>query len=187
MRNSLWKLLSVTVLTTGALILVAPPAQAQGSCAPLSGVVYGYTTEAGWQMEGNFTIGREVYRATVLAVNTSLIGDPLTDDVWQGTETWTWRFGKGNTIQLLTGFVTEHANLSKTDPGAFHVNEVGTFANGTGMLRHAYGSLLAQGPFGPNVKLPDQIQLPAPLPEGTWFFVAPTQGMICGLNDRDER
>jgi hypothetical protein len=187
MRNLLSKLLSVTVLTTGALILVAPPAQAQGSCAPLSGMVYGYSTptDAGWHMTGDLTIGREVYRFMGVTAGTSgPIPDPFTD-VWRGTETWALNFGKGNTIQVVTEFVTEHANLADPNStGVFHVTESGTFAHGTGLFKHAYGSFLQDAPFGPNVELDDKFP---GQPEGTWFCVGPVQGTICGLNDRDER
>jgi hypothetical protein len=187
MRNSLWKLLSATVLTTGVLILIAPPAQAQGGCVPLSGMVYGYSTptDAGWNLKGNLTIDREVHRYTAVTVGTSgPIPDPFRD-VWRGTETWTLNFGRGNTLQVMTAFVTEHANLADPNStGVFHVTELGKFANGTGMFRHVYGSLFQDAPFGPNVELTDIFPQ---LPEGTWFVVGPVQGTMCGLDDRDER
>jgi len=150
-------------------------------------MVYGYSTptDAGWNITGNLTIGREVYRFMGPTAGTSgPIPDPFRD-VWRGTETWSLNFGNGNTIQLLTEFVTEHANLGDPNSnGVFHVTEVGTFANGTGVFKHAYGSFFQDAPFGPNVNLADKFP---PLPEGTWFVAGPAQGMICGLNDRDER
>jgi hypothetical protein len=137
-------------------------------------------------MMGDFTIGRKVYHATISVESGSLLsGDPTQNEVWTGTETWTFDFGKGNTIQLKTTFVTEHANFVDNTSGIFHVNEVGTFTNGKGIFKHAYGSLVSQGPFGPNVKLPNNIQ--APSGSDVWYFINPTQGMICLLNDHDEK
>ncbi len=155
-------------------------ARAQENCLPVSGTLYGYLTDEGWSMVGNFTIGREVYQATALAVNTSFIGDPTLDDVWQGTETWAMDFGEGNTIQVMAEFVSEHSNIITNKSGIFHVIDGGPFANGTGAFKHAYGNLLAQGPFGPGVKLPPTIQSP----EGTWYFVGSTRGTVCGMNNR---
>jgi hypothetical protein len=181
MRNILWKYSYVAALTVGVLILIAPPAHAQGSCVPISGTIYGWNIDS-WQMMGDFTIAREVRHGTISVVGTSLIGDPLTMDVWQGTETWTLDFGDDNTIQLRVRFVTEHANIVANTSGIFHYATVGTFANGTGVFKHAYGNLSAQGPFGPTVKLPETI----PAPEDAWYTVLPSQGMICGLNNRDK-
>jgi|SRR5271157_344047 len=186
MRNILWKLLSVAVLTLAVLILIAPPAQADGQCQcePFSGTLYGWNT-GDWHAVGDITIGNKVYHATLLAVNTSFIDD---DDTWLGTETWTFDFGKGNTLQLMTHFVTEHMTDAVSAAGVFHVVEVGTITNGTGVFKHAYGNLISPGPFGPGVKLPDNIALP---PEaqgpGVWFWVGPAQGMICGMSERDEK
>jgi len=78
--------------------------------------------------------------------------------------------------------VTEHANV--TNPyGIFHITEAGKFANGTGMFKNAYGSLLEGGPFGPNVDASDKIQ-PTEGATGVWYTIAPAQGTICGLNKR---
>lgn len=182
MRNSLRKLLSVAVLTIGVLILIAPPAQAEGQCQcePFSGAIYSWYTDT-WHAVGDFTVGAKVHHATILIVNTSFFDD---GDVDRGTETWTWDFGGGNTIQLMTDFVTEHMTDAVSSSGVFHVIEVGKFANGAGAFKHAYGNLSAPGPFGPNVKLPDKIQPPA---DASMFYVGLSQGMICGLNDRDEK
>jgi hypothetical protein len=184
MWNLLRKLLSVAVLTIGVLILIGPPAQAEGQCQcqPFSGTFYGWNT-GDWHAVANITIGNNVYRATLLAVNTSFTDD---GDVWLGTETWTLDFGRGNTIQLMTHFVTQHMNDAVADSGVFHVIELGTFANGTGMFRHTYGSLISPGLFGPNVKLPDNIELP-PEAQGAWLWIGPSQGMICGMSDRDQK
>jgi hypothetical protein len=178
----------MAVLTIGVLILIAPPAQADGQCQcePFSGTLYGWNT-GDWHAVGDITIGNKVYHATLLVVNTSFIDN---GDTWLGSETWTFNFGGGNTIQLMTHFVGEH--VSPTDAvyqtGIYHVIELGTFTNGTGVFKHAYGNLISPGPFGPGVKLPDNIKLP-PEAQGTdvWFWVGPAQGMICGISDRDEK
>ena len=69
--------------------------------------------------------------------------------------------------------------------GICHIREVGTFVNGTGAFKNAFGNLAAEGPFGPNVKLYDIAQLPPAASTMTMFWVAPSQGMICGLNSRE--
>jgi len=165
------------------LVMDNGPANAQNNCAPFSGMVYGalYRDSADqprtWHMLGNFTIGRELSFATIGVKSTSMVRDP---DDWQGTELWTFDFGGGNTIQLTTDFVTEHmANTA----GIYHIREVGRFVDGTGAFVHAYGNLTAEGPFGPNVVLHDVSGLPT---VATMFWVAPTQGMICGANERDQ-
>jgi hypothetical protein len=135
-------------------------------------------------MVGDFTIGKKVYHATILVASTSFIDD---GDTWLGTETWSFDFGRGNTIQLMTHFVTEHMTDAASESGVFHVIELGTFANGTGVFKHAYGSLVAQGPFGPGVTLPPNIELPPEAAGASWFWVGPSQGMICGLDDLGEK
>jgi hypothetical protein len=177
MRNLLWKLLSVAVLTIGVLMLIVLPAQAQGDCVPFSGTIYFWYTDA-WHGVGDFTIGRNIHHADVLSVNTSFFDG---GNVWRGTEQWTLDFGIGDTIQLKMDFVTEHMNDAVASSGVFHLIEVGIFANGTGVFKNAYGNLSVQGPFGPNVKLPDNIQPPS---DAQTFSVAPSHGMICGLNNR---
>jgi hypothetical protein len=178
MRNLLWKFLSGAVLIMGILILMGPPAQAQDQCLPISGTLYGYATDA-WHMVADVTIGRKVYHATILSENTSFFDN---GDSWQGTEHWTLDFGGGNTIELNPTFVSDHM----TDPVAnYTVIEIGTFTKGKGIFKHAFGSLFTLGPFGPNVKLPDNIQ--APSGPDVWYFVGPFQGTMCGLNDRDEK
>jgi len=177
MQSLLLRLLSVAVLTIGVLILIAPTAQAQGQCVPFSGTIHFWFTDT-WHGVGAFTIGRNLRHADILSVNTSFFDD---GDVFRGTETWTLDFGKGDTIQLKTSFVTEHMNDAAASSGVFHLIEVGTFANGTQVFKNAYGNLSVQGPFGPNVKLPDNIQPP---PDAQMFSVAPSQGMICGLSNR---
>lgn len=186
MRNLLRKLLSVVVLTVAMLMVIVLPAQAedQCQCEPFSGTVYAGATDA-WHMVGDFTIGNKIYHATVLVASTSMIDN---GDIWLGTETWTFDFGGGNTIQLKTHFVTEHmTDAASAESGVFHVIELGTFAKGTGVFKNAYGSLSAQGPFGPGVKLPANIKLPPAAEGASWFWVGPSQGMICGMSDHDEK
>ena len=185
MRNLLRKFFSLAVLAAGVLFLIAPPAQAQAlcQCEPFSGTIYAGATDT-WHMVGDFTIGKKVYHATILVANTSFIDD---GDTWLGTETWTWDFGRGNTVQVMTHFVTEHMTDAASDSGVFHVIEQGTFVNGTGIFKHAYGNLLAEGPFGPGVKIPDNVTLPPEAAGASWFWVGPSQGMICSVNIPDEK
>ena len=181
MQNLRCKFLSITILAIAVLVLTAPPAQAEDQCQcnPFSGTLYGWNT-GDWHAVGDITIGNKVHQATTLVVNTSFVDD---GDTWLGTEAWTFNFGGGNTIQLKTHFVTERMTDAS---GVFHVIEVGTFTNGTGVFKHGYGNLISSGPFGPNVKLPDNIKLP-PEAQGAWLWVGPVQGMICGMSDRDEK
>jgi hypothetical protein len=185
MRNLLCKLLSAAVLTIGVLFLIASPAQAQGQCQcePFSGTFYGGATDT-WHAVADITIGNKVYHATILVVNTSSVDD---GDILYATETWTLDFGRGNTIQLMTHAVAEHMTDAVAESGVFHVIELGTFANGTGVFKHAYGSLISTGPFGPGVTLPPDITLPPEAAGASWFWVGPSQGMICGMKDRDEK
>jgi hypothetical protein len=177
MRSLRLRCLSVVVLTMGALLLIAPTAQAQGNCVPVSGTIYFWFTDT-WHGVGDFTIGRNASHPDILSVNTSFFDDGY---VWRGTEKWTLDFGNGDTIQSKMRFVAEHVNDAVSASGVFHITEVGTFNHGTGLFKNAYGSLTIQGPFGPNVKLPGKIQPP---PDSIMFAVAPSQGMICGLNSR---
>jgi hypothetical protein len=162
------------------------PASAQSNCAPFSGTVHGAyykvtgETSKAWHMVGDFAIGKDVYFAKISVKNTSMHQET---DIWQGTETWTFDFGEGNTIQLTTDFVTEH--MYPPSGGIYHIREVGTFVNGTGAFKNAFGNLAADGPFGPNVKLYNIAQLPPAATTMTMFWVAPSQGMICGLNNRE--
>jgi hypothetical protein len=99
MKNLLWKFLSGAVLMMVMLILTGPPTQAQDQCTPISGTIYGCTTDEGWMMTGGFTISRKVYHATISVDGGPLLsGNPFEDEVWTGTETWTFDFGMGNKI-----------------------------------------------------------------------------------------
>ena len=175
------------LLVVVCLIITANgSASAQSNCAPFSGTLHaafykavGETSRA-WHMVGDFTIGRDVFFATVAVKSTSMHQEP---DIWQGTETWTFDFGHGNTVQLMTDFVTEHMT-DLTTVGIVHIREVGTFVNGTGAFVNAFGNLAVEGPFGPNVKLYDVSQLPPAAGTMTMFWVAPSHGTVCGLNNR---
>lgn len=183
MRNLQLKIWSVAFLSLGVSALVAAPAQAQANCAPFSGTIYGALSRSApgqpraWHMLGDFTIGREVFPATISVQMMSIVQDP---DNWQGAETWTFDFGGGHTVQLVTSFVTEHMTNAG---GVWHIREVGTFVNGTGGFKHAFGNLTAEGPFGPGVILHGVEGLP--MLDARYFWVAPSQGMICGMNRRD--
>jgi hypothetical protein len=156
------------------IAIVSTSADAQ-NCVPFGGTIYaGHTTA--WIGGGDFTVGRATRHANVVDVNTSISQD---GDVWRGTETATFDFGKGNTVDLVTDFVTEHMN-NATSTGIFHVNEIGTFSNGKGKFKNAYGHFSSQGPFGPNVKLPST----ATVPEGSnMFWIGQYHGFICGVTE----
>jgi hypothetical protein len=160
------------VLTVGLLLVIVPPANAQGQCLPLSGTIYFWYTDT-WHGAAEFTIGRDVVHAAIVANNTSFIDG---GDMALGTETWTVDFGKGHTVQVLTHFTIEHMADAVASSGVMHVIEIGTFTKGKGAFRKAYGNLTANGPFGPSVKLPDNIH---PAPDSVMFAVTPTQGTIC--------
>ena len=178
MRNALWKLVSAAVLTVGALVLLAPTVQAQGSCEPISGTIYLWYTDT-WHGVGNLTIGRDVRRADVQAANTGSFTN--NEAIFQGTEAWTLDFGRWGRLYLNMEFVAEDMTDSAFN---FHVTEVGKIVKGTGLFEHAYGNFTAQGPFGPALALPSNIQPP---PDAIMWGVTPALGMICGLNNRDER
>jgi hypothetical protein len=176
-------IVAVSLVVLGLLVADSGVAYAQNNCTPISGAVYGalYRDAPGqpryWHMNGSFTIGRELLKATISVESLSLIND---GEIWQGTERWTFDFGEGNTIQLATDFVTEHMlNATKI----YHIREVGTFVNGTGAFVNAYGNLTGEGPFGPGVMLHVDPWWPATVVPAV-FWVAPTQGVICGLNRR---
>lgn len=178
MKRLLSGMLSMAVLTIGVLILIAPPAQAQGNCVPLSGTLYLWLTDT-WHGVADLTIGGKLLHADVVAVNTGFFDG---GDIGIGTEDWTVNFGHGNTIRLRMNFVTEHMNDEVSSSGVFHVIDIGKIAKGTGIFKNASGNFSVEGPFGPNVKLPDNIQPP---PESQMLGFTPVQGMVCGLNDRD--
>lgn len=178
MRSLLLRCLSGAVLMIGMLILLAPPTQAQGNCVPLSGTMYLWLTDT-WHGVGDFTIGRNLLHANFLSVNTSFFDG---GDVWQGTENWTLDFGKGNKIHVEAHFVTQHMTDAVSLAGVYDLVDGGPFTNGRGLFKNAYGNISIRGPFGPNVKLPDNIHPPE---DAQWFSVVESQGMICGLNDRN--
>ena len=90
----------VLVVVVCLFIIGNGPASAQSNCAPISGTVHGAfykavgETSRAWHMVGNFTIGKDLFFATVTVKSTSMHQEP---DIWQGTETWTFDFGDGST------------------------------------------------------------------------------------------
>lgn len=176
------RLSAIVILLFGVTVT---PAVAQNNCAPFSGTVYAALYPDApeqpptWHAVGNFTIGKDSHHATI-AVSGRIPPIPGGPGVLLGGELWTFDFGEGNTVQLTTDFVAEHLTDAS---GVFHVREVGQFVNGTGAFKHAYGSLTAEGPFGPAVVLPNITELPT---QAIFFWVAPSQGMICGSNNRDQ-
>jgi hypothetical protein len=99
-------------------------------------------------------------------------------DIWLGTEEATFDFGDGNTVTLMTDFITEHMNDAVSTSGVFHVDETGYFAKGTGRFKNAWGRFNLQGPFGPGVKLPENIQ---PGTNDGLFWIGQYVGSICGV------
>ncbi len=167
---------SAMALLLGLLIVICatPLAMSQQGCKPFGGTLYGWHDGKAWVGEGDFTFGNEVLHAKVVDANTAL---EKHGDMWWGTETATFDFGHGNTVQLLTEFTTEHM----TSPsGVFHVNEVGTFANGKGRFRKAVGHFNSHGPFGPSVVLPaGKVTVPAGM---TMFWIGHYDGTLCGVD-----
>ncbi len=147
---------------------------AQDRCQPFGGTIYGWHTGKAWVGEGDFYVGVQKMHANIEDVNTGL---EKHGDLWWGTETATFDFGNGNTVQLVTEFTTEHMQSST---GVFHVNENGGFANGTGRFRKAQGRFTSQGPFGPSVVLP--AAKVANAPSGmAMYWIGHYDGTICGV------
>lgn len=174
MRNLILRLFSITALAVGVLALISSTALAQEGCIPFGGTVYGWHTD-NWYGTGHFTVGRKVLPANIVDVNTGFFDN---GGVATGTEIATFDFGKGNKFQLNVDFIAEHLNDAISGSGVFDVKENGTFSKGTGMFKGAYGHWIMEGPFGPNVKLPDNIH---PDPNSDMFWIGWYHGEICGL------
>lgn len=169
---------ALVVIAVTLLVLTSGVAVGQQSCVPFNGTLYGWHDGKAWVGEGDFTVGAQVLHARVVDVNTAL---QKGEDAWWGTETATFDFGQGNTVQLLTEFTTEHM---KNPSGVYHVNEIGTFANGAGMFQKASGHFTSQGPFGPGVVLPTGKVSPQ---EGAaMLWIGHYDGTICGMSSRNE-
>jgi hypothetical protein len=155
------------------LLMFSGTALSQDQCRPFGGTLYGWHDGKAWAGEGDFMVGGQKLHAKVVDVNTAI---EKHGDMWWGTETATFDFGEGNRVELLTEFTTEHmTNVS----GVFHVNEIGTFANGTGSFRKASGHFTSQGPFGPGVRLPGGKAKP---PAGaSMYWIGHYDGVICGI------
>jgi hypothetical protein len=175
MRGSLRKSVSWPVLTIAILAVLVLPAQAQQvqhPCLPFSGTIYFWLTDT-WHGAADLTIGRNLVHADVLAINTGFFDAGST---WQGSEKWTLDLGNGNKIRLKTDFIAEHVTDAASTSGVFHLSEVGRFTRGAGLYQNAFGSITVSGPFGPNVKLPSNIQ---PAPDAQAFAVTQALGSIC--------
>jgi hypothetical protein len=118
----------------------------------------------------------EAHYVDLVDINTSFVDGA---DIWTGTEAATFDFGRGDTLQLSAEFVTEHMNDSVASSGVFHINEIGTFTKGTGSFRNAYGHWIMQGPFGPSVTLPSNIQPP---PDADLYWIGQYHGTLCGIS-----
>jgi hypothetical protein len=167
--RKLLRVLSLTLLAAAILILAVPAVQAQDQCVPAWGMIHGWYTDT-WHGTISLTIGRTVHTAKLNVVNTSFHVD---GNVYRGTETWTLDFGKGDTFQVKTHFITEHMDSLS---GVFHVTEVGQIANGTGQFYKVYGNFYSDGPFGPSVKLPANVKVPADA-QMLWYNAG--HGMLC--------
>lgn len=191
MRKITIRFASILVLAIGAMVLIIPSAVTQGrsrpedkpeaecACVPFGGTVYGWLTDAGWVATGTFTLGRESKQVGVSTINTGITqGDYL----WTGTEQHTYDFGHGNTFQSPVDFVAEHADDLNLSPGFAQIIEIGTISKGTGIFEHAYGHWTMQGPFGPNVTLPANIQAPT----NTWYWIGQYHGTVCGPKVTEE-
>jgi hypothetical protein len=155
-------------------IAVASFAAANDRCVPFGGTGYGWATD-NWYVTGDFVIGHKVRHANVVVVN---IGFSDNGGVSTGTEISTFDFGNGNTFQTKQDFVVQHLNDVLTDFGVFDVQESGTFFKGTGIFKGIYGHWVADGPFGSNVKLPDNIH---PDPNASMYWIGRYHGTICGM------
>jgi hypothetical protein len=171
MRKPVFRFIG-SVLVVGVLLVIVPFANAQEKCLPLSGTIYFWYTDT-WYGTAEFTIGRDVLHASIVANNTSFVDGGV---MALGTEYWTLNFGGGNTIHVTTHFTIEHMTDAVSSSGVMHVIEVGRFTKGKGVFQNAYGNLTANGPFGPAVKLPNHIH---PAADSVMFAVTPTQGTIC--------
>lgn len=176
MRNLILRFFSTIALAIGVLLLVAPAAEAQQHCVPFGGTIYGWLTDH-WQGVGDFAVGRKAWHTT-LNVDTLSVVDG--GDTWTGTEALAFDFGKHNILQGFGTFVTEHMTDPGGSGGVFHINEEGPFLKGKGIFKNVYGHWTMQGPFGPGVKLPDNIQPP---PDAGWFWIGQYHGTICGMSD----
>ena len=175
MRNQAFRLAVLVVIGITTVLLIVPRISAQEQCVPFGGTVYGWHTD-NWYGTGNFAVGRKVRHADIVDVNTGFFDN---GGVSTGTETATFDFGRGNTIRLNVDFIVEHLNDAISSSGVFDVKENGTFSKGTGMFKGAYGHWVMEGPFGPDIKLPDNI--PAD-PISDMYWIGWYHGMICGVH-----
>ncbi len=161
------------------LVAMTPIANAQDQCVPFGGTIYGWHNINSWYGVGDFTFGKETLHATVTDPNTSIT---FKGDIWLGTEEATFTFSTGDKVTLMTSFVTEHQTDAAGTSGVYHVNETGYFTRGTGQFKHAWGRFNLQGPFGPGVTLPDDIN---PGENDGWMWIGQYNGTICGAKQLD--
>ncbi len=164
---------AVLVLLSFSSVLLSSPLLAQTGCVPFGGTIYGWHHGSAWIGEGDFAIGKQVMHAKIVDTNTSLSRQ---NDMWTGTETAVFDFGRGDTVALMTEFVTEHQTDAVATAGLFHVNEIGYFANGRGRFKNVWGRFSSQGPFGPGVKLPPNIK---PTENDGLFWIGQYTGTMC--------
>jgi hypothetical protein len=167
--NVTWARLGFAV---AILLCWTSPALGQEHCTPFGGTLYGWHDGKAWIGEGDFLVGKQVLHAKVVDVNNTL---EKHGETWWGTETATFTFTAGDKVQLITEFTTEHMTNAA---GVFHVNENGTFANGTGRFRTASGHFTSQGPFGPAVVLPRGKEPPTKM---AMYWIGHYSGTICGV------
>lgn len=166
------RVLFLLACAIGIMILTTTPAYGGDQCTPVAGTIYFWYTDT-WHGTVRFTIGGRVLHADVVANNTSFFDG---GDTALGSENWTLDFGNGNSIHLITTFTIEHMTDAVSTSGVMHVIEIGTFRNGRGLFKGAYGNLSAHGPFGPGVKLPGTIK---PAPDAIMLGILPAQGTVC--------
>lgn len=162
------------LLALCAVNVAGPSGRAQENCVPFGGTVYGWHTD-NWYGTGEFLVDRKSRRGNIVDVYTGFFDN---GGVATGTEIATFDFGNGDTFQLKVDFIVEHLNDSLTSNGVFDVRENGTFTKGTGMFKGAYGHWIMEGPFGPNIKLPNNIH---PDPNSDMLWIGWYHGMICGM------
>jgi hypothetical protein len=168
-------LASIFLMFLGFALTAAAQTRPDSQCLPFGGTIYGWHNESSWYGVGDFTFGKKTLHATVIDPNTS-----FTDkgDLWLGTEEATLTFPTGEKITLLTDFITEHQTDAGGSQGVYHVNEIGSFARGTGRFQHAWGRFTQQGPFGRGVSLPSTV---TPGVNDGMFWIGQYYGTVCGL------
>lgn len=175
MRTKAIVLISTLLMFLGLALSAGAQMRSDSQGVPFGGTIYGWHNGSSWYGVGDFSFGKKTLHATVVDPNTG-----FTDkgDIWLGTEEATFTFATGEKITLMTDFVTEHQTDVGGAQGVYHVNEIGSFAQGTGRFQHAWGRFMLQGPFGWGVSLPSNI---TPGANDGLFWIGQYYGTICGL------